>query len=455
MNFLFIALIAVTTLIFGRIYCSSICPMGILQDFIAAVSKKKKKNRYFFSKQKLVLRYVVLIFFIIALWSGFALIPAILDPYSLYGRISSNIFLPVVRLFNNMLAYITDSNETYYFAKTQVFTNGILSLIVSVITLGIIGVLAWIGGRTFCNTLCPAGTILSLLSTKPAFRLSIDTATCNSCGLCEKNCKASCINSKHRDIEHDRCVMCFNCVSICRKQAITYGYSPLFNTKKENEGKVPETETGHDNGRRMFIATAVASSITIPKLLAQDKIDRLSSGFLGDNSFKKRKPVTPAGSLSFNNFTDNCTSCHLCVSKCKSNVLKPAVFEYGLEGFMQPTLVFEDGFCDIDCNTCSTVCPNGAIKKLDHATKKITKIGTAVYAEANCVVNTDDVNCGNCARHCPVGAIEMKAQSTNGKLLPVIDNSKCIGCGSCEYHCPTSVYKAIFVSGESNHSILL
>ena len=71
------------------------------------------------------------------------------------------------------------------------------------------------------------------------------------------------------------------------------------------------------------------------------------------------------------------------------------------------------------------------------------------------MVNTDDVNCGNCARHCPVGAIEMKAQSTNGKLLPVIDNSKCIGCGSCEYHCPTSVYKAIFVSGESNHSILL
>ena len=42
-----IVLIALT-LLFGRIYCSTICPMGILQDVIARISKStgKKKKRY-------------------------------------------------------------------------------------------------------------------------------------------------------------------------------------------------------------------------------------------------------------------------------------------------------------------------------------------------------------------------------------------------------------------------
>ena len=34
----------VLTLLFGRIYCSTICPMGILQDIIARLSKSTSKD---------------------------------------------------------------------------------------------------------------------------------------------------------------------------------------------------------------------------------------------------------------------------------------------------------------------------------------------------------------------------------------------------------------------------
>ncbi len=56
-----IVLIALT-LLFGRIYCSTICPMGILQDVIARISKStgKKKKRYKYSPAKNILRWTVL-----------------------------------------------------------------------------------------------------------------------------------------------------------------------------------------------------------------------------------------------------------------------------------------------------------------------------------------------------------------------------------------------------------
>ena len=34
------------TLLFGRVYCSVICPLGIMQDIFGWLGKKRKRNRY-------------------------------------------------------------------------------------------------------------------------------------------------------------------------------------------------------------------------------------------------------------------------------------------------------------------------------------------------------------------------------------------------------------------------
>lgn len=51
------------TLVFGRVYCSVICPLGVMQDIIAWMGKKQKKNRYCYSPVKSWLRYGVLAVF--------------------------------------------------------------------------------------------------------------------------------------------------------------------------------------------------------------------------------------------------------------------------------------------------------------------------------------------------------------------------------------------------------
>lgn len=54
-----IALVALT-LLFGRVYCSVICPLSIMQDGFGRIGKRFKKNRYSYSRPKNLLRYVML-----------------------------------------------------------------------------------------------------------------------------------------------------------------------------------------------------------------------------------------------------------------------------------------------------------------------------------------------------------------------------------------------------------
>ena len=53
-----IAIIIVTAL-FGRVYCSIVCPLGIMQDAMARIGRMAKKNRYAFSKAKTTLRWLM------------------------------------------------------------------------------------------------------------------------------------------------------------------------------------------------------------------------------------------------------------------------------------------------------------------------------------------------------------------------------------------------------------
>ncbi|MCB9249510.1 MAG: 4Fe-4S binding protein [Ignavibacteriales bacterium] len=57
LGFLFVILL---TLLFGRVYCSTICPFGILQDLITFLRKKIKRINFFFTKPFTKTRYFIL-----------------------------------------------------------------------------------------------------------------------------------------------------------------------------------------------------------------------------------------------------------------------------------------------------------------------------------------------------------------------------------------------------------
>ena len=152
------------TLIFGRVYCSVICPLGVMQDIMAWLGKKQKKNRYSYSPAKSWLRYGVLVLFVVAMVAGIGSFVALLAPYSSYGRIASNLFAPVYGWINNLLALLAERADSYVFYETDVWLRSLPTFIIAAVTFVLLFVLAWRNGRTYCNTICPVGTVLGFLA---------------------------------------------------------------------------------------------------------------------------------------------------------------------------------------------------------------------------------------------------------------------------------------------------
>ena len=191
LNFGVVIALILLTLLMGRIYCSVICPLGILQDIFGWLGKKVKKNRYTYSKPMNILRYVMLGVLVGALVAGVGSIAALLAPYSAFGRIASTFLAPVYQWGNNLLAKWAESVDSYDFYSVDVWLKGGITFVVALVTLTALFVLAFKNGRTYCNTICPVGTVLGFLSRFSYLKPVIDTSKCNGCGLCAKNCKAS------------------------------------------------------------------------------------------------------------------------------------------------------------------------------------------------------------------------------------------------------------------------
>lgn len=450
LNAIVIALLVVMTLIFGRIYCSVICPLGIMQDIFGWMGKKAKKNRYSYSSEKKLWRYPILGVFVIALATGVGSLVQLLAPYSAFGRIMTMIFQPLWKLGNNVLASIAEHYDSYAFYGVDVWMKSLPVLIIATVTLVLLIILAWRNGRTYCNTICPVGTVLSFLSRFSFFKIHFDNDKCRSCSLCTKNCKAACIDFKSHTVDYSRCVACGDCIESCKFDALSYchaGNKPKDASNTANNNGNDST----DSSRRSFL---LSSALLATAAMAQEK-DKIFDGGYKDLEDKvapeRQTPLTPPGSLSAQNMALRCTGCQLCVSECPNDVLRPSS---DLMHLMQPVMSYEHGYCRPECNRCSQVCPAGAIKPIDHDEKSSIQIGHAVWIKKNCVPITDGVDCGNCARHCPSGAIEMvplNEDDENTPYVPAVNEEACIGCGACEYVCPARPFSAIYVEGHEVH----
>lgn len=440
----------VLTLLLGRVYCSVICPLGVFQDVVAWFSKKAKKNRYRYSPALSWLRYGVLGIFIITLIAGVHSFVALLAPYSSYGRIANNLFAPIYQWGNNLLAYFAERADSYAFYETTVWLKSLPTFVIAVVTVIVLIVLAWRGGRTYCNTICPVGTVLGFLSKYAYLKPVIDTSKCNSCGLCARNCKASCINSKTHEIDYSRCVACMDCLGKCKQGALSYAHRPAKAATTQEAGKPTPT----DNNRRAFLASSALAATTAVLKAQEMKVDGGLATIEDKKIPNRQTPILPPGAQGARHFAQHCTACQLCVSVCPNEVLRPST---GLLTLMQPFSSYERGYCRPECAKCSEVCPTGAIKPITVADKSAIQIGHAVWVKDNCVVLTDGVACGNCARHCPTGAITMIASDANNPdspKIPAVDTERCIGCGACENLCPARPFSAIYVEGHERHRII-
>jgi ferredoxin len=414
--------------------------MGVFQDIISWISKRtaKKKKKYTYSKPKTILRWSIVGITAASFFFGITSLLGLLDPYSAYGRMATHLFKPVYMAANNLLASIFISFGNYQFYFVDIFIFSLFSFIVAAITFLVVGFLAWKYGRTFCNTICPVGTLLGVPGKYSLFKIKIDSEKCTACGICATKCKASCIDIKRKTVDNSRCVDCFNCVDSCKFDALSY-----TSRKKAVE---KNKEVTIDEGKRKFFLAGITTTIATPTLLAKEKVNLPTR----EKSHTRQTPISPPGALSTEHLLHHCSSCHLCISKCPTNVLKPAFMEYGIGGIMQPVMFFEKGFCNFDCTICSDVCPNHALKPLTKEEKHKTQMGRVVFIEAICIVPTKHQSCGACAEHCPTQAVTMIPYK-DGLTIPTINTDICVGCGACEFICPVRPDRAIYVEGNSVH----
>ncbi len=438
------------TFLFGRLYCSVICPLGLFQDAVSKfASLSNKKRKFSYTPAKNILRYTVLALFVAGFFLGAGSLVALLDPYGAFGRMISALFAPLYQMGNNVLAGIAENMNSYAFYSTEVILMAGGVIAIAAITLIAVSVLAWRGGRTYCNSICPVGTILGFISSFSRFVITVDESKCNGCRKCVRTCKAACITPEDRKIDYSRCVVCFDCIDSCNQGAITY--SP----RKEQSAAKTETAAPTDKSKRDMLAMSSAVLVT-STLKAQEKMFDGGVALIdGKKAVKRNTPIVPAGAISYKNFTQKCVGCQLCVTVCPNNVLRPST---SLMTFMQPEASYEYGFCRPECTKCSEVCPAGAITPIDLATKSSTKIGVATFIRENCVILTDGVQCEGCATHCPTGAISLVEATDKEKYgnrkIPVVDAARCIGCGACENLCPARPFSAVYVEGVTKHSTI-
>ncbi len=477
-----IILLIVLTLLVGRIYCSIICPLGVLQDFFAWIGKlsifrKNKKakfaNKYSYSKPKTWLRLAVLALFIIMLLASINAGVILLAPYSSYGRMVASLLQPAYIEINNLLALWSEANDNYMFYQVEQHNNPTILFAVAAITAIILFILAFKNGRTYCNTICPVGTVLGYLAKFSLGKIKVEDSKCIQCGLCAQNCKAACIKvekGKPVVIDYTRCVTCGDCETVCNKKAIGLKYAPVWEKGNKTTKDTSEKNTDSDISRRSFLSIT-GTALATAAIKAQEKTTDGGLAEIEDKQIPERATsITPPGSLSARNLQQHCTACQLCIANCPNGVLRPA---QKLETFLQPEMQYDKGYCRPECTRCTDVCPTGAIRPITKEEKTAIQIGHAVWVEKNCIPLTDGQNCGNCAKHCPTGAIQMipadrslkrhpeygfwmdangnRVNTRNMKQIPAINTEKCIGCGSCEYLCPARPFSAIYVEGHEQH----
>ena len=456
LNFVVVAVILLANFVFGRIYCSVICPMCVFQDLVLwirrtggkwlqnAQARRLRKlkesgsagkpkvrqylKRFSYVKEHKWVRYGVLLLSIVSIFVSGQMLIALIAPYSAYGRMVRSI------------------------AGAASGSVAPALLVTGLVTLAVIAVCAWLWGREYCNTICPVGTTLSLVSRFSLFRHTIDTSKCINCGRCGKACKASCIDTKNHRIDYSRCVTCFDCIDNCTEGAIKYRFVGLKGMAGQAGHDEPARHSrpdreSPDTGRRAFLATTALVGTALAAKAQTHNQGGLAEVLPKENPQRGTRLVPP-GAGSVKSFYDHCTACQLCVSACPNGVLRPST---DFEHFLQPQMGYENGYCRPECTACSDVCPAGAIRPLKPGQKQTISIGFAHVNLELCFAAKGEASCGNCAYHCPSGAIRMVETDGCQFPVPTVAEAQCIGCGACENLCPSRPISAITVRGNSVH----
>ncbi len=442
-----LALVTVAlTLVLGRVWCSWLCPLGTLLDWMPLRRLRGRRqpppDSWRAAKYGLLLTLLsaalltnlTLMVFdpltILFRTLSAAVWPAIdqlatAAQFSLYRSVPG--VRPLLDLFDRVMRPVILPAQPAFYRATLLYAG----IFVSIVGLNVVA------HRFWCRYLCPLGALLGVPSKVALFRRRVN-ASCNQCGACARACPTGTIQAT-QDYASDssECIMCAECQRVCPQRAIDF---PVHTA--------PAARHSYDPSRRQALLSFTGALAAIGL-------------FRSDLAALREHPllIRPPGARE-NDLLSKCIRCGECNRACPTSAIQPAIAEAAVEGFWTPVLIPRLGYCDYSCNACGQVCPVQAIPPLSLAEKRQVVIGQAYIDTARCIPWADYRDCIVCEEMCPVPDKAIKLDTAevingNGEKVvvhrPVVVRDRCIGCGICEFKCPVNGQAAIrvFVPGSA------
>jgi len=244
-----LALLVVLGVLFGRAWCSWVCPLGFMQDLFSRVRKLLGISHYNLSDTQKLVTVAGRWFLVLALISlalGIGIPHFFLRGYQ-YDLITpfcqicpgKQVFPLVQGRFHEMLAIDTISN-----------VSAVMSWLAIVFFTFYIVTTSFIR-RLWCK-FCPMGAILGVFNRFSLLALRKEGKRCTKCGICLRSCPVQ-VNEVYEEkvkekIDSSDCILCFRCVEMCpEKSALKAGffkftlvkstYERFFNSTNVRNGK--------------------------------------------------------------------------------------------------------------------------------------------------------------------------------------------------------------------------
>ncbi|MFZ5815880.1 MAG: 4Fe-4S binding protein [Bacillota bacterium] len=376
-------LVLLLYLLLGRAFCSWVCPLGTLLEWLDHLPMERIARR---SSLRRGVRW--------------ALALGLLGAAALLGIALFEWISPQATLMRMLL-----------------FGAGAEALILALV----ISLDLFVLRRGWCRSVCPAGAAFSLLGRVALLRVGHDREACNRCANCVQACPMDGRQTLLETVSGRGpassdpwvCTNCGLCIDACDRGALRFQPAWAIGTPVAEAPKRSRL-SGYDRRQALTLlggAVAVAGlSVARPLLAAPEE----------------RPLLRPPGALPEAAFLGLCLRCGQCAQACPRGSIKLGHIQHGLS-LGTPYIEARENACDL-CRECVPPCPTGALTLEPEAP---IRMGTAVIDTDRCLTYRGDV-CRSCFVACP---LQGTAIVLEGAIRPAVNPELCTGCGLCEQHC--------------------
>ena len=185
-----VAIIALS-LVFGKAFCSWLCPVGLISEALGDLGEKIFRRRITIPRwldyPLRSLKYLLLAFFVYAI-------------FFTMGKFALRAFL------DSDYNIVADVKMYYFFAQISQF---------SIIVIGALVLLSIPLRGFWCRNLCPYGALLGVLSLASPHKIKRNPISCIDCGKCALKCPSFIKVDKVKTVISDECTSCMSCVDVC------------------------------------------------------------------------------------------------------------------------------------------------------------------------------------------------------------------------------------------------